>query len=256
VCLQLVNAVAEVVRHLAQLPHGADIFEEEPVLVDDEHVVDLSPAGERHVARALHRVRHHGRHLLRDHADLARRQLRALLRGEGGEVLGLVAELHHLQPLHVLQLRARVQRRDALLQPHVRGAEHVARDLDVAGDGERLPALVRAHGDLAEVVDGVGGGAAGPGHLLLGLEQPGVARPHDDPLRGEAAHRHGLGPPAAPRHHGLQRHHQLEVLLLGVGFPLLPHVVQRRLGEVEATLCDPDWMIVFEVDLYREELLP
>ena len=70
-----------------------------------------------------------------------------------------------------------------------------------------------------------------------------TSHPDDDPLGGEAEEGHlHLGVVGA-EHDGLEGDHQLEKPLLRVGSPLLPHVVQRRLGEVQAADGHPHWLV-------------
>lgn len=52
---------------------------------------------------------------------------------------------------------------------------------------------------------------------------------------------------------GLQRHHQVEIALVGVWLALLSHVVARGLGEVEAPYRDLAHVILLEVHAIRTE---
>ena len=70
-----------------------------------------------------------------------------------------------------------------------------------------------------------------------------TSHPDDDPLGGEAEEGHlHLGVVGA-EHDGLEGDDQLEEPLLWVGSTLLPHVVQRRFGEVQPPDGHPHWLI-------------
>jgi hypothetical protein len=54
---QLLNAVAKVVRHLAEFSHCANVLEEKSVFVDDQHVLHLASPGKFYIACTFHCVR-------------------------------------------------------------------------------------------------------------------------------------------------------------------------------------------------------
>ena len=231
------------------------LTEKESVLVDDEHVVDGPPVGEGHVAGALHGVRDDGPHVLGDHSDLPLLQRGLLRLGEPGEVLRLVLELDHIDLLDVLELLLGVDAVDVLLESNIRRTEDIARDLDVPLHCEGLLGVVSSYPHLAHVVNCVTVRVLRPGDLLLRLKKSRIRGSDDDLLCGQGAHG-DLDHGAANTDHGLQGHDKLEIFLLRIRLALLPHVVECRLGKVQAAFCDPDWLIVLKVQLHRVKFLP